>query len=88
MSGHIFDDARDLMAGDRNDSYGDSVDNHRRIALIFSGILDQPVTAHQAALMMLGVKLAREGHRPKRDNRVDGAAYWAIADACVEAGEA
>ena len=75
------------MEGDRQDAYGDCVDNHRRIALIFSGILGTRVSAHQAALMMQGVKLAREAHHPQRDNRVDGAAYWHIVDRCVEAGE-
>jgi hypothetical protein len=83
----IFDEAAALMGGDRQESYGDCVDNHRRIALIFSGILGIEVSAHQAALLMEGVKLAREAHRPKRDNRVDGAAYWRIADACAEAGQ-
>ena len=36
------------------------------------------------AMMMMLVKVAREAHAPKRDNRVDGAGYWQCLDLLIE----
>lgn len=40
----------------------------------------ESVTAEDAALMMILVKIAREAHAPKRDNRVDLAGYAKVLD--------
>jgi hypothetical protein len=68
--------AADIVAGDRNDEYGHPLDDFSRAALIWSAILGIDVTAEQVALCMVGVKIAREVHRPKRDTVVDGIVYF------------
>jgi hypothetical protein len=55
----ILKTALDLTTGDRRDAYGDPFVNHKRIADIWSVILDQEVSAQQVALCMVGVKIAR-----------------------------
>lgn len=71
-------EAQRLVNGDRQADYGSPADNYRDIAAVWSGILGQPVTARQAALMMVGLKLAREAHKPKRDNIVDAHGYLLV----------
>ena len=50
-------------------------------------ILNIPITAEQAALCMVAVKISRECHRPKRDNRVDGAGYFKVLDMIINERE-
>jgi hypothetical protein len=45
-----------------------------------AGILTAPITPRQVALMMIGVKLAREVNTPKRDNLLDIAGYVKCID--------
>ncbi len=68
-------EAQRLVYGDRGVSYGHPLDDYTRTAAIWSAILGHPVTAEQAILCMIGVKISRECHAPKRDNRVDAAGY-------------
>lgn len=68
--------AASLVTGDRNDEYGHPLDDFSRAALIWQAILGVPVTAEQVALCMVGVKIAREVHAPKRDTVVDGIGYF------------
>lgn len=75
----ILEEAQRLVYGPRCDDYGHPADDYAKVALIWTAILGVPVTAKQAALCMVGVKLAREVHRPKRDNLTDGAGYFAVA---------
>jgi hypothetical protein len=76
----ILVEAVNLTYNERNEAHGDPTKNHDNIALIWSGILGQPITATQVALCMAGVKLARAGYNPKlMDSYIDGAAYFAIA---------
>ena len=76
----ILDAATALVNGDRARDYGDALEMHRRIAAGWSEILGVEVKAHQAALCMAWVKLARlvvtEDHA---DSYVDLAAYAALA---------
>lgn len=83
----VLQEAQRLVYGNRQADYGHPSKNFSQIALIWSAILGTDVTAHQAALCMVGVKLAREAHSPKRDNRVDGAGYFAVADLILEDGD-
>jgi len=79
----ILAEAIAITTGDRNDSYGDPLPNHERIAAIWSVILGMEITATQAALCMAGMKLARLAYDPNHtDSYIDGAAYLAIAAEC------
>jgi len=76
----ILAEAMELTDGDRNVAHGDPRENPQRIATIWSVILGVEVTAHQAALCMAGMKLARLAYNPDvLDSYIDGAAYLAIA---------
>jgi len=84
---NILQEAETIVNGARAQLYGDVTKNHRRIAQLWSVVLDQPVSAREAALCMLLVKVAREVHRPKRDNRVDMAGYAEVLDRISSPGE-
>jgi hypothetical protein len=78
----VLEEADRLVQGKRSEEYGSPEDNHDRIAALWSVLFDKEITARQVALAMVLVKVAREVHAPKRDNLVDGAAYFHIADMC------
>jgi hypothetical protein len=78
----ILTEADSLVYGDRSAVYGDPVENHERIAAMWSAYLGYPVSARQVALCMALVKISRDSCVPKRDNLVDGAAYMHIGDCC------
>ena len=77
----ILDEA-DRIRQDRGSIYGHPFINHQRIARLWSGYLDFPITPDQAAVCMALVKVSRlaetPGHRG-RDGYVDGVAYLALA---------
>jgi len=76
----ILKSASELTTGERRKSYGEPYINHKRIADIWSVILEYEVTPSQVALCMVGVKLARLVETPDHiDSFIDGAAYMAIA---------
>ena len=70
-----------LVNGDRQWSYDHPYDNCKRIGQIWGIILDkdEPIPPHKVALMMAGLKIAREIHRHTRDNLVDLAGYAQVA---------
>lgn len=75
----------DAVAGrDRSRDYGHPYDNHQRIAAIWNvqlgPKLSAPIEPREVALMMIGLKLAREINTPKRDNLVDMAGYVKCVD--------
>ena len=72
---HVCDEAKYLISNDRNSDYGHPIDDFSKTALIWQAILGVPVTPEQVALCMVGVKLSREVHLPKRDNIVDAIGY-------------
>ncbi len=83
----ILAEAAQITSDDRAAEYGDPVENWNDIADLWNVILRrnliEPLTAHQAALCLIAMKLARESFRPKRDTRVDLAGYAEVADRCA-----
>ena len=69
-----------LVEGDRQKDYGDKLHNHSNIAKLWSAYLDIEITAHDVAILMALLKVARTkiGTRTK-DTYVDMAGYSAIA---------
>jgi hypothetical protein len=81
----LFDEAR-ILTQDRGRVYGSPYTNHRRIAEIWSGILDMPITAHQVVLCMVGLKIARLVETPTHhDSVADSVAYLGFYEDVVEA---
>jgi hypothetical protein len=70
-------DAARLINGDRNQNYGNPIDNFDRISKIWSVILGVEVTAEDVAMCMAGLKMARyaskSGFQP--DTWIDIAGY-------------
>jgi len=75
----ILNEAIRLTMKDRNEQNGNPLENHTRIAKIWSVILGIEVEPYQVALCMAGLKLARLAYNPLDDSFIDGAAYLAIA---------
>lgn len=65
---------------DREQKYGSPSKNFEDIASIWEGVTGHSYTASQVALMMIGVKLSREGFRHRRDNIVDIIGYAECLD--------
>lgn len=79
----VLEEAQALVTGDRNAYYDHPLDNFTRIAKMWSVILGIEVSYRDVALCMDAVKISREVHRPKRDNRVDGPGYWLALDMAI-----
>ena len=76
----ILDKATHLIIGERADQHGDFIENHENIAKLWSSYLGVPITAHDVALMMSLLKIARTktgAHNP--DDYIDAINYIAIA---------
>ena len=82
----ILDDAKDACYGERHADYGHPREDFTRTAILWTGLLQhlmadgEFITPEDVARCMIGVKLARDVHSPKRDNRVDMAGYALCLD--------
>lgn len=75
-----------LLTQDRGRIYGSPYTNHKRIADIWSGILDMPIAAHQVVLCMVGLKIARLVETPTHhDSVADSVAYLGFFEDVIEA---
>ncbi len=73
-------EAAGLIEGDRNNEYGDPREMHQRAADIYNAYRGAMLTAHDVAMILLSVKLARLAHMPDhRDSYVDICGYAGIA---------
>ena len=74
-------EAESLVNGDRAASYGDPKDNFRRWRDMCRAT-DRPalreITAEDLAVVMICLKVCRDTASVKRDNVVDGAAYFEL----------
>ena len=76
----FLEKANMLIAGDREKDYGDKVHNHNNIAKLWSTYKDIEITAHDVAVMMVLLKIARTKlGEVSEDTYIDMAAYGAIA---------
>lgn len=76
----IIEEAKKISGyGARARDYGHPRINHQRIADIWNvqlaPKLRKPITAREVALLMIGLKLAREVATTKRDNLIDIVGY-------------
>ena len=77
----VLQEADRLVAADRQDAYGHPFDDFTRTGKMWAAILDlTEVKPEEVALCMVALKISRECHKPKRDNRVDGAGYLKCLD--------
>jgi hypothetical protein len=84
---NILQLAIDITAGERRIDYGDPIEVHERIAMIWSGIMGRCVEPREVALCMAAVKMVRASASPQKlDHYIDGAAYIAIAGEIESAG--
>jgi hypothetical protein len=79
ISNELLEEAQKLIGGERAQDYGDKLTNHKNIAAFWSIFLHTKVTAHDVAVCMALVKIARLMHQHKKDSYLDLAAYAAIA---------
>ena len=76
----ILSEATRLVGTDRQKDYGDKVEKHNNIAKLWSAYLDVKIEAHDVAIMMALLKVARTKlGAVSRDTYVDMSAYSAIA---------
>ena len=74
-----LDTAAKIVTGQRQRDYGNKYENHKNISDLWSAYLGKEVSAHDVAICMLLVKVARLKHRPTKDCYIDMAGYAAIA---------
>ena len=80
----ILQEAARLTSQDRNADYGPYTDEARKIAAGWSVIFGVEIPPRKVPLAMVWLKTVRECNKSKRDNRVDGAAYFHLADQIVD----
>ena len=69
-----------LLGGKRQHEYGNKKENHENIARLWSAYLDHPLSAHDVAILMLLLKVARAKFgNPSSDTYIDMVGYSAIA---------
>lgn len=75
----ILDTAKQYVNVDRAGTHGDAESNFGLIAAYWSAHLNVSIRAHDVAVMMTLMKLARARSNPKHtDNWVDGCGYLAL----------
>lgn len=81
--GDVLDEAKSLITGDRNVTYGSPTENFHNIAEFWTTRLShklkegESISGFDVADLMALLKIARNVVSPKRDNAVDGAGYLA-----------
>lgn len=79
----VLEEAQRLVYGARQAAYGHPLDDYTKTVEAFNSLTGHSLTAEQGVMFMILVKLSRECHAPKRDNRVDGAGYFGCLDRIV-----
>ena len=80
LTQEFLSEASRLVGIDREKDYGDKVENHKNIARLWSAYLEIKIEAHDVAIMMALLKIARTKlGKVSKDTYIDMAAYGAIA---------
>ena len=75
----ILEKAEKMINGPRAKAYGDAHEHHKRIAKLWSVILEKEVTVSQAYQCMIAVKLSRLIETPEHeDSWLDICGYSAL----------
>lgn len=85
--GSAIAEAQSLVYGNRGAAYGHPYEDYTKTAAFMSVILGMEVTPEKAILCMIAVKLSREIHQSKRDNRVDMIGYAECLQRCYNLNE-
>lgn len=81
MRGKCLDKAKEVINGERQDTYGNPEDSFRVIAGYWGTYLSVNITSEDVMIMMALLKIARmSGQKYSHDNYVDAAGYIALAD--------
>jgi len=81
----LLNEARDIVAGPRAESYGPAEEGFLTIANLWQDYLyvavgtDGIISPQDVAHMLILMKIARQAHSHKRDNLVDIAGYAALS---------
>jgi hypothetical protein len=76
----LLQKAHDLISGPRQETYGDPVENWGRTAAMMSEYLNHEITADQACVLMILVKVSRLSNGFHQDSLLDIAGYAGLAD--------
>lgn len=72
----VLAEAYGLVHGPKDADYGHPLQDFARVGRIWGAVLGIPdVPPDKVALCLIGLKVARESYRPKRDTIVDIAGY-------------
>ena len=75
----ILDTAEKMINGPRAKDYGDAHENHQRIAMLWSVLLNKEITVAQVYQCMIAVKLSRLIETPEHeDSWLDICGYSAL----------
>ncbi len=72
------------IADEREAQYGDCKENFEEIAAVLDAMFALPLSPVQVVKVMIAVKVAREKHKQKKDNRADLINYVAILNRLLE----
>ena len=81
----FLETANILVSSDRHATHGDKTMNHVNIAKLWSAYKDTEFTAHDVAIMMALLKVARTKlGNVNRDDYVDACGYMSIAGEIID----
>lgn len=85
---NILEEAKSIIYGDREKTYGHPAKNLENIASFWSIYLNNEISAQDVATMMVLLKLARLMNQPNhRDSLVDSVGYLALIERIKEKHE-
>jgi hypothetical protein len=79
---NILDEAKRLVTGERQNSYGPPDQDFKRTAAMWSALKGVEFEPREVAMFMICLKLSRETHQRKRDSAVDIAGYAHCMNIC------